>query len=266
MADVFKKAKLGYEDVHFDTLGSGATSQTLRSNGAYRTVQKVNASHIPITTAARAKKQASGAAIGTTDVDATLIQVLDDLEDIGQPDGSTLENSSGTLRIKDLGVPAAKLAADSVTTAKILNANVTNAKLAANAVAGSGTGTNVVLAGSIGTADLANDAVTTDKILDATIVNGNIANTTIKAAKFADVPTHYVVRCGEANFAGGAATGNIAVAGVVTTDIVQVTAKSITNAVYFKSAAPGTDLIGLVFSADPGASVIHYTVFRAVTA
>ena len=124
-------------------------------------------------------KQASGAAIGTADVDATLIQVLDDLEDLGQPDGSTLENSSGTLRIKDLGVPAAKLAADSVTTAKILNANVTNAKLAANAVAGSGTGTNVVLAGSIGTADLANDAVTADKILDATIVNGNIANTNL---------------------------------------------------------------------------------------
>jgi hypothetical protein len=271
MADVYKKAKLGYEDIHFDTQGSGATTQTLRSNGTYRTVQKLNASHVPISATARAKKQASGAAVGTTDVDGTLVQVLDDLEDLGQPDATTLENSSGTLRVKDLGVTAAKLAANAVTTAKILDDNVTNAKLAANAVAGSAaaaSGDNVIEAGSIDTADLADDAVTADKILDGTIVNDKISDATIKAAKLVDVPTHYVVKCGEASLAaaGVGASDTVAEAGIVATDIIQVTIKSITNAVYLKTATAGENKIDLVFSGAPGVTVVYYTVFRAVTA
>lgn len=51
-----------------------------------------------------------------------------------QPDNSTVEVSSSSLRIKDSGVTAAKIAADAVTTVKILNSNVTTAKIADGAI------------------------------------------------------------------------------------------------------------------------------------
>lgn len=49
-------------------------------------------------------------------------------------DGSTLEVSSNSLRVKDAGISAAKLATDAVETAKIKDLNVTTAKLADGSV------------------------------------------------------------------------------------------------------------------------------------
>ena len=92
-------------------------------------------------------------------------------------DGSTLEISSDSLRVKDAGVTAAKLASDSVTTLKILASNVTYAKiqdvaatnrLLGRATAGSGVVEEITVGGDLtqsgSTFTIANNAVTTAKI------------------------------------------------------------------------------------------------------
>lgn len=170
MADSVKKAKLGYEDLHIDTTGAGTTTQTPRSDGTYRTVQKLNATHIPITTTARAKKQASGAAVGTTNVDTTLIQILDDLEDIGQPDGSTLSVTAGVLAVADGGVDTTQLAADAVDGTKIADDSIDSEHYVAASI------DNEHLADSaVDTDELAADAVTGAKIADDAVDSEHIA-------------------------------------------------------------------------------------------
>lgn len=179
MAITIRKAKLGKQDVLFDDMGTNSSVTVERSDGTYRTVSKINASHVPITSDCRAMKQASGAAVGTTDVDATLIRVLDDLEDLGQPDATTIENSSGSLRIKAGGVSTAKiatgavtaneLASNAVTTLKILDANVTGAKIAGTTITASN-----LAADAVETAKIKDGAVTTTKITDGTITRGKI--------------------------------------------------------------------------------------------
>jgi hypothetical protein len=158
----FKKSQIGVEDIHFDSAGSASTANTPTSNGGTRQVRKINASHIPATTATRAKTDAAGTTLDETNVDTILQQLLDDNAAQGIPDGVTLQVVAGVLsilsvgnaalatdsvdtpqivddavvaaKIVDLAVTAAKLAANAVTTAKITDANVTEAKLATGAV------------------------------------------------------------------------------------------------------------------------------------
>jgi len=185
MALTVIKDRIGKQDLHFDTDGSGASTQVRTSTGGYREVSKLNASHIPVTTATRAKKYADGSttptSAGDTDVDAVLEQVLDDLEDLGQPDSDTLTVAAGVLKVADAKITATQLATDAVETAKIKGANVTNAKLApasgTAAVSGSaGAGTNVIEAASIDYTEIADDAIRNDQINTDAVNNDSIAD------------------------------------------------------------------------------------------
>jgi len=193
-----KKAKLGEQDIYFDVDGTGSTVAVPTSDGNTRTSKKVNASHIPSTSTARAKNRiGSGTpASSADDVDGHLQEVYDDLAKIGEPDDSTVAVSAGQLIVKSGGITSTQLGSNSVVTAKIADDNVTNAKMAADAVAGSASGAsgdNCIEAASISATELAADSVVTAKIQDSAVTNAKIADTTIKAAKMVDVPTHYVI-------------------------------------------------------------------------
>lgn len=271
MATELKKSPGGYEDLFFDTQGTGQTTQVLRADGTYRTVTKINSSLIPITTTCRAKKQASGAAIGTTDADATLVQILDDLEDLGQPDATTVENSAGSLRIKDSGVSTAKVANNAITLAKVVAATA-QGKLLGRSTAGAGNFEEVAVDGTtlefpagatikvkdagITATQLATDAVTTAKIADANIT----------VAKLGWTPVAYIVKSGTRSWAGGGTTDAATVAGVLATDVVVATVKSWTGggvAIFLLAAVPSADTITFTWSSNPGASVVQYVVVRA---
>ena len=135
-----KKSKIGEQDIFFDSDGASSEVSIPTSTGGVRTVNKVNASHIPSTTTTRAKTRiGSGTpASSATDVDGHIQEVYDDLAKIGEPDDSTVAVSSGQLIVKTGGITSTQLGSNSVTTVKITDDNVTNAKMAADAVAGSG--------------------------------------------------------------------------------------------------------------------------------
>ncbi len=272
----YKKAVLGYEDISFDTQGSGRTFQVKTSADAYRTVSLINASHIPATSTLRAKKVADGTAVSavSTNIDGILVQVCDDLEDLGQPDGSTLTVASNVLKVKDAGITATQLATNAVETAKILADNVTNAKMATDAVAGSASGAsgdNCIEAASIDTADLADESIDSDLYVDGSIDNDHVADSALKAAKFYDTHSGYIVYHGKATISGGATSEVESVPGVLSGDAVVATTLSTTTAVtYCGKALPATDQITFYFynnagAIDPGASVVSYIVIRDVT-
>lgn len=267
MSTTIEKAKLAYEDVHFDTQGTSATTQTKKSDGTYRTVQKINASHVPITTTCRAKKQASGAAIGTTDIDATLIQILDDLEDLGQPNTTELEVAAGLLRLVALGIAGTKLAADCITGAKIADDQIDSEHYVAGSIDAEHLN-QTGAAEAVVTAAIRDLNVTHAKLADNAVENHNILAGTIAAAKFVCVPTHYVFAAGTgATWGGGGTTHSWAVANVLATDVIQVTVRTCTTVanVAFK-AIPSAGNIDVTFAADPGAgTTIDYVVFRAAT-
>lgn len=85
-----------------------------------------------------------------------------------QADGTTLELSGGTIRIKDGGVSTAKLASGAVTTAKLAADAVTGAKIGDDQI-----DSEHYVDGSIDTAHLANDAVTAAKLADTTVTAGS---------------------------------------------------------------------------------------------
>jgi len=180
-----KKARLGKEDLYLDTDGTQEVVSVPKSDGTTRLVKKINAVHIPTTTATRAKTDAAGTTLTETDVDSTLQQLLDDNVLQGIPDGTTVEVSSGTLQVKANGIGTTQLAADSVTenelredasvdanravkTDHIKDSAVTTAKINASAVTEAKIGALAVTEGKIGagavtTAKLGDDAVTSAK-------------------------------------------------------------------------------------------------------
>lgn len=98
-----------------------------------------------------------------------------------QADGTTLELSGGTIRIKDGGVSTAKLASGAVTTAKLAADAVTGAKIGDDQI-----DSEHYVDGSIDTAHLADDAVTGAKIAATTVATGNIAASAVTSAKISD--------------------------------------------------------------------------------
>ena len=85
------------------------------------------------------------------------------------PDGTTLEENSGALRIKD----------DGVTYAKLQNLAT------ANRVLGSAS-TGLIGEVQVATAMIADDAVTTVKIADDNVTTAKILNSNVTTAKIAD--------------------------------------------------------------------------------
>lgn len=112
-------------------------------------------------------------------------------------------------------------------------------------------------AGSVGTTELAADAVTNAKIADTAV--------SVEHLDSGIAPSHVVKYAGTFTTVGGGATESATVAGVVGTDIVQVTIK-VKGATprTIVSAAANTDAIDFEFSGDPSNDhQIYYTVFRA---
>jgi hypothetical protein len=238
MATVIRKSKLGVEDIHLDDLGAGATAQTLKSDGNYRTVRKVNASHIPTTATVRTKSstatdvdkalvelfvmamsrlvEAGGTMSGTIDMNANKIIGLangtttGDALHVGQVDGSTLEVSGGVLMVKAVGVTAAKLATNAVETDKIKALNVTPAKLSYN-------------------------------------------------------PGFYTFAAGYAALNDSTTPAAITVSGLLSTDIITVTIRTApTNSVFIRSCTCINDSFTVVWSGAPGSTAaINYAVSRA---
>ena len=255
------KSKLGVEDVHRDTLGTGETVQTPTSSGGFRSVRKFNASHVPITETTRAITKAGGSASTATDVDARLQEVATDLTGIGIPDDVTVEVNSGALRVKDGGISGAKLASSVVTEAKIGTGAVTEAKIGTGAVTAVKLDTDAVT-----TIKIQDDAVTADKIADNTITADQIATDTITGDKLVDTPVSYPVACEEVTFPGGGASGTVAVTTALTTDKCIVTVKSMTNAAYLRSAEISTtNTVLFTFSENPGSTELTVLIMRATT-
>lgn len=179
MAVVYKKSKLGKEDIHFDATGASAKVQTEKSDGNFRSVSKINSTHIPTTTATRAKKSADATVTTTVNVDTALQELYDDSFALGVPDAVTIENSAGTLQVKANGIDTAQLAADSVTTAEIAAATIATADIALLAIDNTLIAADTVRQSemallSVGEPELIDDSVTQDK-LD----NGQIKRLTV---------------------------------------------------------------------------------------
>jgi hypothetical protein len=201
MATSYEKFPLGTEDMLLDVNGNGQVESVPTSGGGNRNVHRIGARDIYASTTLREKKYADGTTVSAGNdltVDKVLQQVLDDLEDLGQPDGVTLENAAGALRIKDEGVDSdhyidgsidnAHLAANSVDSDQYVDGSIDPEHLADNAVTPAKLATNSVTTDAIAalqvdTSELANNAVTpaktnfdgsggtfTDFIVDAGII------------------------------------------------------------------------------------------------
>jgi len=169
MADTvtYKKSKIGKQDVFFDASGAGLTSSVERSDGVTRTVDNINASHIPSTTTTRAKKNAADAVTAKIDVDGHIQELYDDVNNLGVPDAVTVEVVAGVLRVKDLGISTAKLALLSVDNTILKDDASTDSNRAVT--------TDHIRDSAIVVAKLATDAVETVKIKDLAVTQAKLA-------------------------------------------------------------------------------------------
>jgi hypothetical protein len=272
------KAKLGFEDLHLDTGGTGSTVSVKKSDGNSRSVRRLNASHMPSTTVTRAKTRIGTGtpASSATNADAHIQELYDDLAKIGEPDDSTVEISSGILQVKDDGITAAKLKDDAavdanraVTTNHIRDDAITAAKIATGAV-----DTDEIAAGAVDTDELAADAVDGSKIADDAVDSEHIANYAVDRGHLnldgdgdsESYPQAYIVAYGTHSIAGGASTESESVSIAEAGDFCMVTMTDIGNGatVHLVSASldTGDNEIDYEFSADPGASTAQYVIFR----
>jgi len=163
-----KKALAGVEDLLIDAAGTGVIAQVPTSRDGTRPSTGINASKIPLTTTARANVTASNAAMSAIDVDAAIIELGDELAQIGIPDGAILTFNAGTLEIATASITNAKMAVNSIDSDEYVDGSIDNEHLAPTsgtaAVAGTaatGALVNVVQAKSIDTADIADSAIET---------------------------------------------------------------------------------------------------------
>lgn len=271
MATTWKKSKLGKQDLFIDDAGTGATVAVKKSDDSNRTVNKLNASHWPITATTRAKTLADAVAFVGVNVDTALQEIADDLLSIGTPDGSTLDATTtpGTLVVKTGGITATQLATDAVTTVKVLASNITNVKLAPTsgtaAVAGSASGAsgaNVIEAASIAAAEIELATIT-----KALMANNSVGVDELDMDASGTPPVAFPVFFAEKTWdAGAVATQTITVTGALTSDTVLAMFQGTnTNGVSIESAyVSSSNTVTVVASgAAANGDIVGYFVFRA---
>jgi len=270
----YRKSPLAKEDLYFDTDGNSSDVVIEKSDGTFRVGKRINATHIPITTTARANPTASGAAMSSTNVDAAIIELGDELALLGAPDGTTLLNTAGSLAVKDASITGGAAGAG----VKLAAATITVDNMAANSV-----DSDQYVDGSIETIHLADgNTVTGDKIADTTIDsehyvllsidNEHLAEGTIEQSKMADAYSHYPKFAGVHTSTPASVSEALNIAGVLPTDVViaQVNASTVAN-IHVRLAVPTTNNItfhwaDLTGAKDPGIQSTSYVVFRAAGA
>jgi len=115
---------------------------------------------------------------------------------------------------------------------------------------------NAIPDGSVGNEQIAEGAVTGDKIADNTIGPDNLALNLIYnyTAKFG----------GKFSYAGGSATVVITATGVDATYMPFVSVQSSVNAVSIEKITAGANQITVLFSGDPGASILPWVAFLSI--
>ena len=266
MATSYEKFPLGTEDMLLDVNGNGQVESVPTSGGGNRNVHRIGARDIYASTTLRDKKYADGttaAAANDITVDKVLQQVLDDLEDLGQPDDVTLQNASGVLRIKALGVDSGHIqtgaidighmSAEAVNSDQYVDRSIDTVHLALNAVSSN---------------ELADDAVVEDKILDGAVAEAKLANNSVTPTKTdfdgsGGTFSHYIFAAGEEPFSGGT-THTITVTGMASSDINICTMKSEAADHDQLTSVSAAGEINVSFPQNPGVSVISYMVLRLV--
>ena len=275
MATTIIKRKIGVEDINFDADGTGAREPVPKSDGGTRTVRRVSAIDIPLTTLARQNVTGSGSAMASTDVDGAIIELGDELNLLGAPDASTLVNTAGTLAVGTL--VAANIGTDAVETAKIKALAVDNSKLAADSVSGSGaSGVNKVEALSIAKGDLAADCIDGSKVEDDAIAAEHIAANAVQGAAL-DMgsgigPSHFIFAAGLHTFATSTGkTTYIYLTGLAEADLVFTTFRTtevFANSYGYDMKAivdVGAGYIKVQFVTTPKDCEIYFQVLRAIT-
>lgn len=170
----------GAEDISWDLNGNDSNFTRKRSDGKFHQLKSVNASDAPTTVALRAKVNADGSVNINKDVDSTLIQVKDDLEDLGQPDEVTLSNVAGVLQINPAGIDGALIQDGTLSGDKITDATIPSSKLTGDIDGGS------LAPNSVDEPSIADDAIRNRHIIDDSVGIGqlNMDNTGLTQAAF----------------------------------------------------------------------------------
>lgn len=249
-----RMAPVGADDVEFDIEGTGATFVKETSDGSFKQDEKLNASHLPVSTTVRGRTYADNTATPTTegdlDVDSVLDKVLVDLTAIGVPDGSTIVNTAGTTAVPTDGITATQIAAGAVDTSELAADAVDGTKIEDDAV-----DSEHIAAGAIDNEHLAVD-----------IVGANELNMDGAGA----APSHFILDAGAHTASGGATTEVISTtATIASTDLIFVTFR--TNNATVKNIVSairtGANAITVTGSANFVASdVIVWQVIKTVTA
>lgn len=221
MSITFKKQKIGYQDILWDSQGNWQTFPTYRSDGTYRMSEGLNASHIPVTITVRGKNYADGTAVTATDVDSVIVQMLDDLEDLGQPDGTTLEVASGALGLKDGGISTVKLGSNVVTQAKmgalsvgtpeLIDDSVDSAKLKSDS---SVSANRAVTANHIQDGAVGEDALAASAVTSAKVAADAIDITKLDMDGSGTAPQYFCIYAGKTTVSSGASVFNQPVSSV----------------------------------------------------
>lgn len=265
MAVTIKKAKAGVEDLHRDDAGTGATEAIPKSDGGTRTVRKINASHIPTTNTTRAKKSADNTTTTTIDVDASLQELYDDVNSIGVPDGTIIQNSSGTLQIAANSITNAKMAANSIDSDQYVDGSVDREHLVADIIDGT---------------KLADNAVDSEHYVDGSIDNEHYADNSMGINELNMDNTgltfsHFPIAGGKTAAASGGETSLTVSPSLqsgltlASTDIVQATFEvNGAAAVHIRSAiyASGTTITITPSAALTAGDIISYVIYRGTTA
>lgn len=259
MATVYRKAKAGVEDLAFDDQGTGSTQQTMKSDGTYRTVRRINDTHIPTSAAIRALSataitvynaiselwtlvmarlpKAGGTMTGEIAMGASKITGLasgtasGDALHVGQVDGTSIVCTAGVLSTPAAGLPDSKLA--QITTAS----KVSGAAITALASVPAGAGELPI---------------------------ANVPS--ITKTKLAWSPGFYPFIAGISGvFNPAATTYALAIANVAATDVALIVIASSTASVSVNKAVCVAGAVNLTFSADPGAgTTVNYLIYRAI--
>jgi len=265
-----RKALAGAEDLNWDDKGDGGSAVVSNSDGSYRTITRINASHLPVTAATRAKTTADGTTMTSGDVDTALQEIYDDLAAIGIPDGTILEVASGTLQIAANSITTTQLAVECIDSDQYVDGSIDTAHFAAGAVDETALGTNAVTntkiaTGAVDTDELAAGAVTKDKIADNAVdidsldMDGNGA-----------APSHYVVACEEiASSTASTALAFTTAATLQSSDIFLVTVKSFGTGPNYVKTVNYTGVNSFTVDVDTaqsaGSTTVQVQVLRATS-